>query len=125
VEGKAQKAAPKIFLKDCLINWNSDNTNIHNLIRGLSPNPCARSFFTKDSGAISFKIYESRPEDDNHSFEPGEILSDGKHFIKIACRKGFLNILSIQLEGKKRMNTLEFLRGFKISEYKIVPNQQV
>jgi methionyl-tRNA formyltransferase len=125
VQGKMPKTAPKIFLKDCIINWNSDNTDIHNLIRGLSPNPCARSVFTKDSGAISFKIYESRTEDDDHLLEPGEILTDGKHFIKIACRKGFLNILSIQLEGKKRMNTLEFLRGFKISEYKIVTNQQV
>jgi methionyl-tRNA formyltransferase len=50
---------------------------------------------------------------------PGEINSDGKHFIRIACRDGFLSIVSLQLEGKKKMSTVEFLRGFKIKEYTI------
>jgi len=54
-----------------------------------------------------------------HDLKPGEIFSDGKHFIKVACTDGFISIISIQLEGKKRMNTLEFLRGFRIEDYKI------
>ena len=113
------KTAPKIFPDDCIINWNKDHHEVHNLVRGLSPNPCARSTFLRDSIPVSFKIFESRPEPGDHSFKPGEIISDGKSFIKIACNNGFLNIVNIQLEGKKRMNTAEFLRGFKISDYKI------
>jgi methionyl-tRNA formyltransferase len=118
-EDEVPKTAPKIFPDDCIINWNKDHHEVHNLIRGLSPNPCARSTFLRDSIPVSFKIFESRPEPGDHSFKPGEIISDGKSFIKIACNNGFLNIVNIQLEGKKRMNTAEFLRGFKISDYKI------
>ena len=118
-EDEVPKTAPKIFPDDCIINWNKDHHEVHNLIRGLSPNPCARSTFLRDSIPVSFKIFESRPEPGDYSFKPGEIISDGKSFIKIACNNGFLNIVNIQLEGKKRMNTAEFLRGFKISDYKI------
>jgi methionyl-tRNA formyltransferase len=117
-KGAVTKTAPKIFLNDCIIDWKNDFQRIHNLIRGLSPYPCARSYFVKDSETTLFKIYESQSEQVNHSFEPGEIISDGKHYIKIACKKGFLNIVSLQLEGKKRVSTIEFLRGFRISEYK-------
>lgn len=113
------KTAPKIFLDDCIINWNKYPHEVHNLVRGLSPNPCARSTFLRDSVPVSFKIFESQAEPGDHSYKPGEIISDGKNFIKIACKSGFLNIVNIQLEGKKRMNTAEFLRGFKISDYKI------
>ena len=113
------KTAPKIFPNDCIINWNKDHHELNNLIRGLSPNPCARSTFLRDSVPVSFKIFESRSEPGDHSYKPGEIISDGKSYIKIACKSGFLNIVNLQLEGKKRMNTVEFLRGFNISDYKI------
>jgi methionyl-tRNA formyltransferase len=113
------KTAPKIYIKDCIIDWKKDYITIHNLVRGLSPYPCARSSLLKDSESILFKIFESHPEPAEHSMICGEIISDGKHFLKIACRNGFLNIVSIQLEGKKRMSTVEFLRGFDISAYKI------
>ena len=122
--GEVPKLAPKIFPKDCIIDWNKDHIEIHNLIRGLSPYPCARSFFVKDSESIAFKIFESRIEHDDSLHKPGEIISDGRHYLKIACYKGLLNIVSLQIEGKKRMSTVEFLRGFKISEYSIVSNLQ-
>jgi methionyl-tRNA formyltransferase len=56
--------------------------------------------------------------------KPGTIISDGKTFLKIACRNGSVNILSLQLEGKKRMSTVEFLRGFKISDFAVPVTQQ-
>ncbi len=118
-DGEMLKTAPKIFLKDCLIDWGKENFEVHNLIRGLSPYPCARSYFVKDSSPLLFKVYESLTDDTDHSLKPGEIVSDGKHFIRVACSKGFLNIVNLQIEGKKRMNTEEFLRGFNISEYRI------
>jgi methionyl-tRNA formyltransferase len=117
-DGEMLKTAPKIFPDDCIINWNTNHHDIHNLVRGLSPYPCARSFFIKDSVSVSFKIFESRPEQSDHSLKPGEIVSDGKSFVKIACQNGFLNIVNIQLEGKKRMDIADFLKGFKISDYK-------
>jgi methionyl-tRNA formyltransferase len=120
--GETPKLAPKITPSDCLIDWDKNPIKIHNLVRGLSPYPCARSFFKNENNSLSFKIFESQAEEEQHTFNPGYIISDGKHFLKIACREGFLNIVSIQLEGKKRMSTVEFLRGFNISDYKAVSN---
>jgi len=117
--GELLKSAPKIFPADCVINWNNDPVTIHNFIRGLAPSPCARTKFKSESSEYSLKIFESEPEITKHNISPGEVLSDGIHFLKIACRDGFINIVSLQLEGKKRLNSVEFLRGFKIRDYKI------
>ena len=123
--GESPKMAPKIHPEDCIINWNNDSVNIHNLIRGLSPYPCARSSFIKDSSTLSFKIFDSLPVIEKQTLRPGMIISDGKLFLRIACKDGFINILNIQLEGKKRMNTDEFLRGFRITDYTIGSNPEV
>lgn len=117
--GRIPKTAPKIHPDFCLIDWNKEAVTIHNLIRGLAPYPCAKSFFKNESITNSFKIYESRPESSVHEFKPGQIISDGKHFLRIACKDGFVNITSLQLEGKTRMNTVEFLKGFRIGDYAI------
>jgi methionyl-tRNA formyltransferase len=118
-KGKPPKIAPKIHRNDCIIDWNNEPVKIHNLIRGLSPYPCARSCFKSDSVNISFKIFESQPIIEKHSYKTGIIFSDGKHYIRISCRNGFISIGSLQLEGKKRMSTVEFLRGFRIANYTI------
>jgi len=123
--GELPKLAPKIHPNDCIIDWNNDPVQIHNLIRGLAPSPCARSFFKNDSSTLSFKIFESQPEIAKHLFIPGHIVSDGQHFIRVACKDGFISIVSIQLEGKNRMNTVEFLRGFRITNYAIPVNSPV
>jgi methionyl-tRNA formyltransferase len=121
-KGGVHKLAPKIQSSDCIINWNNDAVKIHNFIRGLSPYPTARSSFRNDSSTILFKIFESRPEIEEHTHKPGSIISDGKTFIRISCNGGYLNILNLQLEGKKRMNTKEFLSGFRISKFTIAAN---
>jgi methionyl-tRNA formyltransferase len=114
--GEMPKEAPKIFPEDCIIDWNMDPVRIHNLIRGLAPSPGARSFLKTGERKLSFKIFESQPEYAEHNYKPGSIISDGRHFMKIAAVKGFLNIANLQIEGKSRMYTVEFLRGFKISD---------
>jgi methionyl-tRNA formyltransferase len=124
-QGEPQKLAPKIHPDDCIIDWNNEPVKIHNLVRGLSPYPCAKSWFKSDSTTVSFKIFESQPETEKHNFEPGTIISDGKHYFRICCKNGFLNIVSLQLEGKKRISTVEFLRGFKITDYTIQVNKPV
>ena len=117
--GELLKLAPKIFPPDCIVNWNNIPVKINDLIRGLAPYPCARSFLTNNKSTISFKIFESKPENAEHRLRPGEIISDGREYIKVACKDGFINIVSLQLEGKKRMNASELLRGFRISGHTI------
>jgi methionyl-tRNA formyltransferase len=123
--GYTPKLAPKIYPDDCIIDWNNDPVKIHNFIRGLAPYPCAKSFFKNDLSIYSFKIFESQPEIAKHLFKPGQIISNGKQFLRVACKDGFISINNLQLEGKKRMNSEEFLRGFKISNYIIPSNSQV
>ncbi len=115
--GEILKTAPKIFPDDCNIHWDCEPDKIHNLIRGLSPYPCAKSEFKNEKKTITFKVFESRPVYDNHNFKPGKIISDGRKYIKIACTGGFIQIISLQIEGKTRMNSEEFLRGFRIGEF--------
>jgi methionyl-tRNA formyltransferase len=117
--GEVPKEAPKIFPENCIIDWNNESVAIHNFIRGLAPYPGAKSFLKTGTEKIAFKVFESLPETGSHLLKPGFIISDGKHYLKIACRNGFVNILNLQLEGKNRMNTLEFLRGNNISNYTI------
>lgn len=118
-KGETSREAPKIFPENCIIDWKKEAEVIHNFIRGLAPYPGARSFLTNGSAKISFKIFESLPESCLHDSRPGTILSDGKHYLRIACRDGYINILNLQLEGKTRMNTVEFLRGFSIEGYSV------
>jgi methionyl-tRNA formyltransferase len=118
--GEIPKTAPKIHPENCIIDWNNDPVKIHNFIRGLAPYPGAKSFLREGSETLSFKIFESQPEMTDHKYKQGSIISDGKHFLKIACRNGFVNIINIQLEGKKRLSIVEFLKGYKIANY-IIP----
>ena len=115
--GEILRTAPKITPEFCIIDWTKDPVTIHNLIRGLAPYPCARSFFSDGTQSISFKIYESNPEFEDHAHEPGSFFSDGRNFIRVACRDGFVNICSLQPEGKVKMSTVEFLRGFRIAGF--------
>ena len=109
VESDDLRKAPKIFKEDCKIDWNKSAEQNYNFIRGLSPYPCAWTTL-KDK---TLKIYKaSITEEESDSSQP--IISDGKTFLKIACNDFYLNLEEIQLEGKKRMTTEEFLRGYRL-----------
>jgi methionyl-tRNA formyltransferase len=120
IPGEILKPAPKIHPKDCIIDWNNSPQKIQNLIRGLAPHPGANSSFENAKGSLSYKIFESQPEPAEHKYKPGQIISDGKNFIKVACKGGFINIVQLQLEGRKMMNCVEFLKGFRIADYAII-----
>lgn len=117
--GEVIKKAPKIFPEFCIVDWNREPSKIYNFIRGLATYPGARSAFRNDTKHITFKIFDARPETAEHQLSPGKIVSDGRSILKIACKGGFINILSIQAEGKKRLSSEDFLRGFKIESYPI------
>ncbi len=110
------KSAPKIFSKDCKIDWNETSENIYNKIRGLSPYPVA--FTTLANKKL--KIYNAFIDKDNSSLPPGSIETDNKTFLKVITKTGSIHIKELQLEGKKRMKTADFLRGYKIESTLLV-----
>lgn len=114
------RTAPKITPEFCIIDWNNDCENINNKIRGLAPYPCARSFLVTGNESVSFKIFESRPEITETGLKPGAFVSDGKNFLKVSCRNGFINICSLQPEGRKKMSTADFLRGAKADSFAMI-----
>jgi methionyl-tRNA formyltransferase len=110
-ESKALHHAPKIFKETGQIKWEQSAESIHNLIRGLSPYPAAWA----EIDGKNCKIFKSRfTSGDNQKLKPGEIITDGKTFLKFQTGQGILEILELQLEGKKRMKIGDFLRGYKI-----------
>lgn len=104
------KTAPKIFTEHCRINWARSVREMHNLIRGLSPVPGA---FTTLQGKM-LKIFRTEVEIKTHTEEPGAFSTDGKSYLKFACRDGYLLVKELQLEGKKKMMIEDFLRGNRI-----------
>jgi len=107
--GTSEKTAPKIFKENCLINWNQSTEQIHNFIRGLSPYPGA---YTMLRGKM-LKIFESEKIITQHHHATGEFITDNKSSIQFTTSDGFINVLSLQAEGKKRMTAEEFLRGWR------------
>lgn len=109
--------APKLFKETAKINWNEPAEKIYNLIRGLSPHPAAYTEYADKNGtAVAVKIYRSETEKASHPYEPGKVVTDHKHHMKVACRDGFIRITELQMAGKKRMMAEEFLRGFRVPE---------
>ena len=101
--------APMLDKNLCEIDFSKDAKVIHNLIRGLSPWPVAT---TKLNGKI-LKIHRSIYVDKKASSIFGEVIeNDGR--IIVSCGNGCIEILELQLEGKKRMNASDFLRGHPI-----------
>jgi len=101
--------APKIFTKDCEINWDAPVEKIHNLVRGLAPFPGAT---TKIEGKL-VKLFNTSISREQPKETPGRFLTDGKTFAQIACSDGYLILSDIQWEGKKRMPIIDFLRGYR------------
>lgn len=109
--------APKIFKSTCKIDWSRNITDIYNLIRGLSPYPAAFTEFTDLKGQLlSLKIYSGKTIVKNHGASNGTLMTDNKTYVRIAAEGGLLEIGELQLQGKKRMCTEEFLRGYKFPE---------
>ncbi len=109
--------APKIFKETCKINWSKSPKEIYNLIRGLSPYPTAFTEFKDAQGNVmSLKIFSTQKEDSQHSYTNGLVTTDNKTYVNVACSGGYISIKELQLQGKKKMTTEEFLRGYKFPE---------
>lgn len=110
------KHAPKLFKEDGRIDWNKNVKDIYNLIRGLSPYPCAWAELQEAGKTTSFKLFTVSFTEEDHSYNNGHILTDHKAFIKVACGAGYIHIEKLQMAGKKAMQANEFLRGFSFKE---------
>jgi methionyl-tRNA formyltransferase len=113
-EVKNIKTAYKIHKHTCKINWNASIDTIYNKIRGLSPYPAAWTELCVDESILAVKIFEVTKITEQHELEIGVIISD-KNSVKVAVKDGYINLLMIQLPGKKKMEIKALLNGFTFS----------
>lgn len=114
--------APKIFKETCKINWNKPVSEVCNLIRGMSPYPAAYTELVDANGqSLSLKIFSAEIILENSEGEfAGTVKTDNRTYIKIQGNGGSLLVKELQLQGKKRMATKEFLNGYKFQQLTIL-----
>jgi methionyl-tRNA formyltransferase len=106
------KPAPKLTRELQHIDWDDTTRHIYNLIRGLSPFPCAFTELVSGEETLQLKVFFGEMRTDLHA-APGTVLSDGKTYFAIATQDGAIAITDLQLAGKKRMDVKSFLLGFR------------
>ena len=106
------RPAPKLFKDNCRITWTDGTKRCYDFIRGLSPYPAAWTTLVDEGGkAVVMKIYVAHKDFSPVTEAPGTVLvADGE--MRIVLADGTLVIDSLQMAGKKRMATADFLRGF-------------
>lgn len=97
--------APMLTKDLCPIDWNETALNIHNKVRGLSPWPIA---ITTIDGK-NLKIHKTALIS-GYNGRPGEVVCSDKKLI-VACSDSAIEIVTLQLEGKKAMSAADFMRG--------------
>lgn len=107
--------APKIDKEMTHISWNSPAERIVNLVRGLSPSPGAYAILKGKQLKIFSAASEPRSEAGASGAAPGTILDLTGKGLRVAAADGFVVLGDVQMEGKKRMNIKDFVRGNKIS----------
>lgn len=112
-------AAPKIFKEDCRINFNRPGKEVADFIRGLAPYPAALLSLVNPQGEkVLFKVFDAAAEKAPES-TPGTLFCDGKRVLKIGVTDGFIQILSLQMSGKRKNSIADFLRGNTLTDWKL------
>ena len=101
--------APKITKSMSEINWDWSNIKIHNWVRGLNPYPGMYTYFKKRR----IRIYKTLPLK-GQTKTPGQVMEFSKNSITISTGHNLLQILELQIEGKKRMSFKNFINGIDI-----------
>lgn len=111
--GVELKAAPKIFKETCQIDLSWGVERVYNFVRGMSPYPTAwlDLQFPNQQEKMILKVFETEKEICNQELAIGTVITDGKKYAKVALFDGFINLKSVQMAGKKRMEIGELLRG--------------
>ncbi len=105
------KDAPKLNKVICNVDWNQSIDKLHNHIRGLSPYPCSFTEVLLDGKKLKLKLYRTTKDAELTSHSPILVLE--KKCFGISNSSGTIWINELQLEGKKRMDTVSFLAGLK------------
>lgn len=107
-----QKAtpAPKLFRENTRIDFTKSALDIHNLIRGLNPFPVAWCMYGKEK----MNVYRSKVGP-NKNMEPGSLKFENDQLLA-GTGKGTIELLDIQLPGRKRMNATEFVHGYDLNQ---------
>jgi len=108
------KEAPKITKETCRVDWNQPVKKVYDQIRGLSPYPTAWTTLLNGDAEIYLKIYSVSYTREAHTLETGRIVSDKKS-IRVATPGGYIELLEIQLPGKRKMEVQEVLNGLKVA----------
>jgi methionyl-tRNA formyltransferase len=108
---KNGKLAPKIFSETCKIDWYASLNSIYNLIRGLNPYPTAWAILLNNNEKMKLKIFDVTKERIIHQHSIGSVITSKKE-IRVAVKNGFIKIESLQLAGKRKMDSENLLNGF-------------
>ena len=116
------RPAPKIFKETCEIRWNELTTQeVHNFVRGLSPYPAAWTTLEEPGGKRTvLKVYRTHPEQQTHSLPVGTLETDGRKWLRVAAKDGYVYLEELQLAGKKKMPVADFLRGAHVEGARLV-----
>lgn len=109
------KTAYKLNRENCKIDFNRSSKEVYNLIRGLNPYPSAYTILSDNGNEYNIKIHDVTYIIEEHDFKPGKFIAS-KKTIRIATNDGFIEILSLQFPGKKKMKTAELLNGMQFSD---------
>jgi methionyl-tRNA formyltransferase len=113
--------APKIFKDTCRINWSKPLKKIYDHIRGLSPYPTAFTEFVDANGQTQIlKIFKAVRIAANGNSAKGLLHTDNKTYIHVYCADGILQLMELQLQGKKRMSAKELLNGYRFAEHTLL-----
>ena len=108
--------APKIFHKDCQIDFSKPTAQVFNFIRGLSPYPAAWTLLDN----LQLDIYQAHALISKHEYNPGEFITDQKKKLNIATLDGFIEVKQVKLQGRKKMDVNSFLNGYTIENCQIL-----
>lgn len=103
-----------------LLDFTKSAETLERLVRGLNPWPSAYTFLN----GKTLKVWRSFVSGENTDAAPGTVLRADKEGIHTACADGVLVLSEVQLEGKKRMDTEAFLRGYKVEAGTVFSNNK-
>ncbi|PWL39118.1 methionyl-tRNA formyltransferase [Flagellimonas aquimarina] len=109
------KPAHKIHKETCKIDWNAPLNRIQDFIRGLSPYPTAWTSIVNNGKEENIKIYKTKMEPCEHNHPVGKLFSD-KKTLKVSTNGGYLQLLELQLPGKRKMQVSEILNGLNLDK---------
>ena len=110
------KSAPKIFKETCKINWGNKAEEIDSFIRGLSPYPASHTTLVRANETVNIKIFDALPIIEEHKLREGAVVQPTQSQLNIAVTNGFIRVLELQVQGRKRMKTEDFLNGFTFQQ---------